>query len=243
MTYLEVLKRGPFPDHTDPWAESGTYFQQLHAAIIGEIFSQIADPLLEKGYVTRAESSLQVFAGFKSDLEAIHIRGRGGKRLITVIEIVSPRNKDHLSDVESYQKYRQYSYLDRGVNVVEIDLTRSQRRLSEQTQQYESAYQVVVFLPGMFIPRNEIRFIDMPYGQGLKRVALPLDYEVVPIDLPQVYKAAYEERIIAAQLEDDQQYEETKLPYPSLLSEKQRQEAVESVHNWQQLVASLRPKQ
>lgn len=235
-TYLEVLNHGPFLDHPDPWAESGEYFQQLHTGLIGEIFAQIANPLLEQGYITKmAEPGIMIEID-EPELRAIHIFTQGENRLITVVEIISPRNKDHPADVVAYQERRQHLFLDRGINVAEIDLTRSNKRLIDHPQIRQNAYHIVIF-----IPSEGIRVIGMTYGEMLKRFALPLQDDVIGVDLQQAYTTAYQKYIIAAQLDNDGQYAADNLPYPTLLTDLQRQEAVAKAREWQQLVASLRP--
>ena len=41
--YLDHLKRGPFPGHTDPWAETARYFQQIHSGMIVHLTAQLLD--------------------------------------------------------------------------------------------------------------------------------------------------------------------------------------------------------
>lgn len=56
------------------------------------------------------------------ELQAIYIRHAGSNTLVTVVEIISPRNKTYLPDILKYQESRQHLFLEQGVNVVEIDL-------------------------------------------------------------------------------------------------------------------------
>src|SRR5262245_42102058 len=66
--YIQHRKQGPFPGRIDPWAEVGRYFHQIHAGMIGDLLTQIQDPLIELGYEAGRETSLQILERREPDI-------------------------------------------------------------------------------------------------------------------------------------------------------------------------------
>lgn len=156
-------------------------------------------------------------------------------RLVTVMEVISPRNKDRDSDILQYNERRNRLYLDTGVNVVELDLTRSVKRLLAPEITQQTAYHAAIF-----IPDNDVRVIGMAWGEALKRIAVPLVGDVVPLDLQHVYVTAYRNLALADQMQTNGAYTSENLPYPTLLSNDQRAQALEAVVAWQAELAQER---
>lgn len=169
------------------------------------------------------------------ELEAIYIRAAGSNELVTVIEIVSPRNKTHIIEMSKYQDERSRLFFERGVNVVEVDITRSVKRLFEHRLTAENPYHVAVFVPG-----GNAHVIVNDFDKPLKRFAVPLRHEGVGIDLQQAYDSAFQQRIIAAQIEHKGQYDEAYLPFPSLLTGSQRESAIKAVREWHKTLEQLK---
>lgn len=167
------------------------------------------------------------------ELEAVYITRMGGE-LVTVIEVVSPGNKDLLADMEFYQQRRERLVKDQGINVVELDLTRSVKRLIRDLTVMSYPYHLALHLP------DDTRLIGLEYGQPLKSFALPLHNEVIVVDTQAVYRAAYQQASIAAQIEEGKGYSEDKLPFPSLLTLNQRRDAIKTVNEWQASLERLR---
>lgn len=270
---IELYEQGPFPGRIDPWAEMGRYFQQIHSGMIDHFLSQTRSTLMEMGYITGREASLQIAEGREPDvfiqramdaplpalrwnydeaateilaepgvlieadvsLQAVHIKSGDLGRLVTVVEIISPNNKTKPQLVADYRTRRERLLLDHGVNVVEIDPTRSVRRLLNDSFVNDFAYHVAVFIPG-----DSPRVIGTEYGQPLSRIALPLRGEVVPLETQAAYNHAYQLVTIAAQIHNNQHYSENHLPFPSLLTEVQQQEALAAVKAWREELAKLR---
>lgn len=120
-----------------------------------------------------------------------------GGRVITVIEFVSPSNK--LAG-DAREKYLQKSeqLVDAGVNLVEIDLTRTGRRstaypVANLSPEYRrSAYLACVYRGHGF---NRFEIYAMPLRQRLPALRIPLrpeDSDAV-LDLQAVLDQAYEE--------------------------------------------------
>lgn len=275
--YRQWLLAGPFPETSDPWAESGRYFHQMHADMISGIIEQIRDPLLDLGYYTTRETSLQIAEGKQPDigilesqsvmpprstfnyataaealhaepgilaewqiidLETIYIRQMETSQLVTVVEVVSPRNKTEIAMIDDYRERRERLVRWNGVNVVEIDLTRSVKRLLHSKLVNASAYHVAIY-----IPDDAPRLISMPLHEAFKRVALPLRGQVIAIDLQPVYVQAYQRNSISLQIMNDQAYKLADIPFPSLLTAAERQLCLDAVSRWQIELARLRPRE
>jgi hypothetical protein len=166
-------------------------------------------------------------------LEAIHILDKAGM-LVTVIEVISPRNKHRTSEIQEYKKRRWHLCLENGINVVEIDLTRSVLRLAAQQETRWYPYHVAVFMP-----QRDSRIIGLQLEERLKRIAIPLRGEVVPVELHDVYQSTYEKYTVAQHIQLENGYAEDALPFPSLLTDEQRAEAVARVRDWQQKLTAL----
>lgn len=117
--------------------------------------------------------------------------------------------------------------IERGINIVEVDLTRSTRRMINPLEHEGYSYSAVVFRPD-----ESPRMIGMHYGEPLKRIALPLHGEVIGVDLQAAYDYGYQSNTAAAHLDHENFYEEHNLPFPSLLTQSQRHEALETVNRW-----------
>jgi hypothetical protein len=274
QAYSLLRKRGPFPDQIDPWVEDAHYFQQLHNEMISHFARQLERRLSPMGYELGREASLQIAEGREPDiyiqramgwptrqsalnyalaaeeveseaavqldnevrLNALHIRRNGA--LVTVIEVISPGNKDQREVIDDYRSRRE-RLLERGVHIVEFDLTRSVKRLIRDNIAGEYAYHAAVFIAG-----ESPYFIGMDYGQRLKRIAIPLRGEVVAVNLHDAYRDAYALYSLAGQMLDSGHYAAKHLPFPSLLSDPQREEALAAVAAWgdelNALLASLR---
>lgn len=267
--YLTLRQRGPFPNQIDPWVEDGHYFHQLHNDMLGHFARQIAPAIVPLGYTLGREASLQIAEGREPDifiqramqipaplvplryeqaalavnadpgvmlasdvrLNAIHIRQQ--QTLVTVIEVISPSNKMRPQAIADYRARRE-RLIERGVNIVEIDLTRSVKRLLMDQLAYEYPYHTVIFLPG-----QSPYFVGIEYGHLPGRIAIPLRSEVVPLELPNAYQEAYQLYSLAGQMRDDDHYTAERLPFPTLLSDAQREAALAAVAAWQAQLSAL----
>ncbi len=171
----------------------------------------------------------------ESELHAIHITALETTELVTVVEIISPGNETHPQDIALYQQQRGRLFLSQNVNVVEIDTTRSVKRLLDHPLTNQHPYHVAIYLPGE-VPR----VIVSEFEQRLKPFALPLRAEVIPVEVHEAYERAYQRFAIAGQIQKEGQYTEDDLPFPSLLTGKQRHDAMSAVGAWQQALSRLR---
>lgn len=168
------------------------------------------------------------------DLRNIHIWRQDSGKLVTVVEIISPRNKTHLQDVSKYQTKRLEQFLQIGVNVVEIDLTRSVKRLTEHPLTSGYPYHVAIFMPGELA-----RIIPLALDEPLKKIALPLSDSVVVVELQDAYNKAYEITFIPVQIEDNHRYAPSHLPFRSLLADWEYQAILQAVTDWHEELARL----
>lgn len=175
---------------------------------------------------------------YEPELSALYVYDITAGDLVTVIEIISPSNKVNPNDIARYQTERKQLFLAQGVNVVEIDATRSYKRLITHVLTQDHAYHIAIFLPGD-LPRVLVN----DYGEPLKRFALPLREEVVPVDTQAAYDRAYQSGAVGGLIYKEGQYIEDALPFPSLLTEAQQQEALAAVKAWQDELARLREGQ
>jgi len=169
------------------------------------------------------------------ELDALFIRDFDDGALVTVVEVISPRNKSHLEDIERYQADRSRLFLERGVNVVEVDLTRSIQRLFDHEQTRYHPYHTVIFTA-----EGQIYLVLGEWNQQLKRIALPLRNEVVGVDLQEAYAIAYQQKLIASQIDFREDYTVQGLKFSKLLTDEQREGALRTVSAWQTELARLR---
>lgn len=161
-------------------------------------------------------------------MTAIKIKERQSGDLVTVIEVISPGNKLQDHHIADYINKRQETFLNQGVNVIEIDITRSYKRLVEHPIATDSPYHVATF-----IPEHGAWVVPMALKDPFKRIALPLRNNALPLDLQDVYSTAYRQLGLANLLWNEGIYTLDHLPFASLLSQAERDEALAVVQTWQ----------
>lgn len=168
------------------------------------------------------------------ELDALHIRDAETGELVTVVEIVSPGNKTKPGEIFAYQERRSRLFLEKGVNVVEIDATRSLKRLVMNTVTEAFPYHIAIFLPG-----DAGRIVGIALDKPLSRIALPLRREVLAVEVHHAYAHAYRQLTMAWHIQTENRYTEDALPFVSLLSNEQRTEALARVKTWQTQLENL----
>jgi hypothetical protein len=228
----------------EPLASQGYFATREAALLISEarkpdiwIVDKSPDPEARPSwdYQVAAEGA-HAEVGLAADVEAlegIHIYAQDGGELVTVLELVSPSNKTDLYHMSAYHDYR-YRLLAQGVHVVEIDPTRSVKRLFDHRIAQIYAYHIAIHL-------NDGRHfvVGSFYDQPLRRFALPLRQEVVALEPQAAYQASYREIGIADQLHHRSAYTEEHLPFPSLLTARDRAELLVRVEAWRERLAQL----
>jgi hypothetical protein len=188
-------------------------------------------------YATAAEEVLAepgVLVYVEGSLDALFIRDASSK-LVTVLEIVSPGNKTRDHEILAYRERRSRLLLEQDVNVVEIDPTRSIKRLTLNEATQAAPYHFAIFLPG-----NAVRIVELQLNNALKRLALPLRADVVPVDLQSAYTNAYMETMTAWHIQNEERYALAELPFSSTLTDAQKEAALQAIEKWQAQLEKLR---
>jgi hypothetical protein len=201
----------------------GKTWAELDRVISWDYETAAVELLAEPGIV--AESA---------ELFAIHVKESSSGNLVTVVEIVSPSNKMDADDMAQYQDRRARLVLNQAVNVVEVDLTRSVKRLFKHPHTTGHHYHTALHLVGRWP-----RVVLSDFGEALKRVAVPLQEHAVAVDLQAAYDQAYRRAAIATHIHTANHYTAAELPFPSLLTDEQRQAALGAVADWQRRLAQL----
>jgi hypothetical protein len=170
-------------------------------------------------------------------LSAIHIREATSGTLVTVMELVSPGNKIRDHEMLAYRERRSRLLVEQGVNVVEVDATRSIKRLTTNPVTKDAAYHVAIYLPGA-----SVRVVEATVGEALKRIAIPLRADVVALELQDAYTQAYAQTVTAWHIQHEGGYSESNLPFPTTLSDEQRHRIMERVTAWQSELKRLENK-
>ncbi len=154
-------------------------------------------------------------------------------RLVTVVEIVSPRNKISPLEIQRYQQRRE-RLLQEQVNVVEIDLTRSFTRLLSAREATLFSYHALIYLPD-----EAPGLTGIPLEKSLPRLALPLRRAVIAIEVHAAYEQAYQSLRIARQILDENRYTTDDLPFPTTLTDAQRQHIETTLDDWRRELQAL----
>jgi hypothetical protein len=168
------------------------------------------------------------------ELQSIGISYAETGELITVLEIISPKNKEGGDKLIAYRQRRD-ALLHRGINIVEIDSTRSRNRMLEDVLTELYPYHIAVYLPSA-----HARVISVDFDAPLKRFALPLRHEVIAVETHAAYEYAYRSASIPTQIVNEDGYRESALPFPSLMPDGARSQLLEAVERWREQLAALR---
>jgi len=168
------------------------------------------------------------------DLTAITIYQRDPYELVTMLEVVSPGNKNSNSDAEPYLKRRDELIVKQGVNIVEIDITRSYKHLFDHAITRHAPYHVAIYIPG-----HGVRVVPMGLQEPFKRIALPLREHVLPLDLAELYQTAYQQIGLADLMLSEGFYALKHLPFAALLTQAELDEAMQQVQAWQAAIQNL----
>ncbi|MEO0564803.1 MAG: DUF4058 family protein, partial [Chloroflexota bacterium] len=171
----------------------------------------------------------------RPEMEALYIYSMDDHDLVTVIEIVSPRNKSHLQDIHTYVEQRRRVFLSQGIYVVEIDATRSTQHLVNLSTLQTPDYHIAIHIPG-----DLSRVIPWGFGEVIPRFALPLREAVIPVTTHTAYEAAYRTGGIAGNVLSGGHYAADALPFPSTLTAEERSAALVAVAAWEEMLKTLR---
>ncbi|MBI2806528.1 MAG: DUF4058 family protein [Planctomycetes bacterium] len=141
----------------------------------------------------------------------IRIIDARGKRVVTVIEMLSPANKSRGVDHEAYLVKRQ-EYLQTGTNLVEIDLLRGGQRAPVEGAHTVCDYCVLVSRAAEF---PHAGFWPLTIRDPLPRIPIPLDPGVADVWIS--LQECLEPVCVQERYEEDIDY--AKAPPPPTLSE------------------------
>jgi hypothetical protein len=166
--------------------------------------------------------------------QALYIRALKPSQLVCVVEIISPSNKMQPFVMESYVERRHQMINQQRINIVEVDTTRSIKRLFDSPETVMHPYHTVIFLPG---ERPYLWLTDLL--QPMKPFALPLRSDVLPVNVQAAYDTAYRNALIAGHLDHHGYYTLDNLPFPTLLSAEHRTQVMQQVVAWQTQLRDL----
>ena len=161
----------------------------------------VAEPL-----IFQFPSELEITQGF------LEIRERGGGKVITVIEFISPTNKLAGSGRKTYLK-KQSEVLETDASLVEIDLVRGGKRVfrsvPETLLRAHRANNLAYVRVGW--ERDQGRLFPLPLRDRLPRIPIPLRYGEAPIilDLQALVDRAY----VAGRFDDTDYSEDLDFPF------------------------------
>ena len=170
-----------------------------------------------------------------TDLERISIRQQASGDLVTVVEVVSPDNKRQDDMIAEYQARRRELVYSQLVNVVEIDVTRSVKRLFNHEDVSLYPYHIMIYLAG----RNP-RVVGCRLGERLKRFVLPLLREGIAVEPQLAYEKSSRETGIAQQIDIEGWYTLDNLKFPCLISAAERQMLMRSLDKWRAQLGTLK---
>ena len=126
----------------------------------------------------------------------VEIRDRKGRKLITVIEVLSPTNKDERGSGRADYQRKQREVLESDVNLVEIDLLRAGMWTVAVPEDYArdaAAFHYIVSM-SRAVDRRKFEVHPILLGDRLPRVAIPLrggDPDV-SVDLQALFEQCYD---------------------------------------------------
>ena len=157
----------PFPG-MNPYLEDPDIWPDFHGSFLMELRSKLNQSLPQM-YVARWDRYASV-NGAKGRPFTRIVDARG-KRVVTVIEMLSPANKSRGVDHEAYLVVRQ-EYLQTGTNLVEIDLLRGGQRAPVEGGHAPCDYCILVSRAVEF-PRAGIWRLTI--RDPLPRIPIPLN--------------------------------------------------------------------
>jgi len=130
----------------------------------------------------------------------LRIIDRQNRRVVTVIELLSPSNKDTSLDREDYL-HKRNEYLATGTNLVEIDLLRAGERLPLGEPPPVPADYYILVSRAVDFPRAGVWPFSVRDSFPISAVPLGPGEDPVPLDLKPCLDRAYDEARYAAELD------------------------------------------
>jgi hypothetical protein len=154
-------------------------------------------------------------------------------RVVTVLELISPSNKSDDERIMRYQSRRQ-GLLNNATDIVEIDLIRSYKHLINNAVAQEYPYHIAIHLYD-----GISHFWGMALEKPLKSFALPIEDKVIPVELNRIYRQSYSQLQIAWQMINQRHYSAENLPFPSTISDAEREKLLAALEDWKAKVQGV----
>jgi Protein of unknown function (DUF4058) len=141
----------PFPG-MDPYLEQSSFWSSFHFRLIGAIAAAITPQLSDQYYIEvelrtyQNEGDNEVLIGIPDAAilnRYLEIRDIQTDAVITVIEVLSPKNKQAGEGRNAYEKKRR-SILESATNLIEIDLIRAGKAMPIVSNRPPSAYRILI---------------------------------------------------------------------------------------------------
>ncbi len=142
----------PFPG-MDPYLEQPNFWSSFHFRLIGAIAAALTPQLSDQYYI---EVELRTYQTLITQPETVmlpmtesvkerylEIRDSQTDAVITVIEVLSPKNKQAGEGRNAYEKKRR-SILESATHLVEIDLIRAGKAMPIVSNRPPSAYRILI---------------------------------------------------------------------------------------------------
>ncbi|MDZ4769047.1 MAG: DUF4058 family protein [Chloroflexota bacterium] len=177
---------------------------------------------------------LRVIDDFTDRFDSLKIYEMTTGDLVTIVEVISPGNKLDVGEIAAYRERRRDN-LNKSVYIVELDITRSIKRMVKSVTADIYPYHAAFHLYDQPSCITGVEF-DQPLG----RIAIPLRSEAVGVNLSTIYCNAYEHARIASQIYNDSNYEYSALPFPSVMTAPQRETIMNLAQIWSARLQELK---
>jgi hypothetical protein len=189
----------------DPYLEYPAFWSSFHMRLMVAIAESL-EPQLGSQYYVEVESRTFTFEMTERYLE---VREMKTDRVITVIELLSPKNKRSGEGREAYEKKRR-AILSSETHLIEIDLLRGSKPMEVRGHHSEAIYRILISRRDQ---RPMADFYGISLQQSLPSFPVPLQgVEVGPIvELQSVFNHVYDRARYASRIDYQQP-----LPPPKL---------------------------
>jgi len=174
----------PYLEHEDAWHN---FHEQFPDRVV-----EVLEPQVGPNYFLKVDEHVYIHelpAVDKIGLSYVEIRDRRSRRLVTVIELLSPSNKNPGADREQYE-YRRAEILASPAHLVEIDLLRGGQRMPFD-EPIECAYCILV---SRSQERRKADLWTLGLREVLPVISIPLggDHPEPKLDLQSVLNHLYD---------------------------------------------------
>lgn len=182
-----VTMPSPFPG-MDPYLESPEIWRDCHLTLVIAMRAQL-NAVLPKNYFAAADRYVWIHEPEAEERAFLKIFASKSRRLVTVVELLSPSEKRIGNDGKS----KRIDYLTEGVNVVEIDLLRGGIRLPLSQPFPDAAHYYVLIARAAQWPTADAWFFSIRDPFPIVPVPLLPDDSDCSLHLRECLDRAFEE--------------------------------------------------